>query len=250
MRPSFIRFVSVLCAASAFAAPLEASAQTAQSQPSSESPAAQAPPRSPAAQPLPPGVIILPAPSYSSESAPPTIAGPIPASAYAANGEYVAPMSQTTQPTYIPQSVALSGPREIGSYEEGDRVPSGYHTETRVRRGLIVGGAVTFGVLYLFSVLAAAQGADEAGAHGTNRQEGLYAPVVGPFIPLATAETSTGKAFLFIDGLGQVAGAAMLIGGLTSTKTVLVRNDLGSAPQLVPMRVGKDGMGFGLSGSF
>src|ERR1700676_408234 len=80
-------------------------------------------------------------------------------SSRASNGEYVAPLAQETQQSYVPQSVALSGPRTIGDWKEGDPVPDGYRTATRVRRSAIIGGAVTFGVLYLLSALAAASAA-------------------------------------------------------------------------------------------
>jgi hypothetical protein len=227
MRPSALRFVSLLCAASVFAAPLTASAQgTPQVAPAEAQP----------------GVIVLPAPGPSSLA---------PSTARAPNGEYVAPMSQTTQPTYIPQSVAMSGPREIRDWEEGDAVPLGYHAESRVRRGLIVGGAVTFGVLYLLSVLVASAGADDARASGRSNQEGaLWVPVAGPFFQMGSTSSTTGSTFLFIDGIGQLAGAAMLIGGIAAPRSVLVRNDLASTPTSTPMRVGKDGMGMGLTGTF
>ena len=232
MRPSALRFVSLLCAASVFAAPLTASAQSA----------SQVAPQSSAPVEQQPGVVVLPAPGPSSYA---------PSTARAPNGEYVAPLSQTTQPTYIPQSVAMSGPREIRDWEEGDAVPLGYHAESRVRRGLIVGGAVTFGVLYLLSVLVASAGADDARASGRSNEEGaLWAPVAGPFIQMGSTSSTTGSTFLFIDGIGQLAGAAMLVGGLAAPRTVLVRNDLASITTITPMRVGKDGMGMGLTGTF
>src|SRR5690349_4987127 len=99
-------------------------------------------------------VTTLGAPSVYAQALPPS--QPPPASARAPNGEYVAPLQQGTQQVYVPQSVALSGPREISEYEEGDPIPPGYHAESKVRKGLVIGGAVTFGVMYILSVLVGA----------------------------------------------------------------------------------------------
>jgi hypothetical protein len=183
------------------------------------------------------------------QSAPPLPPPSSPSSTPQGNGEYSAPLSQSTQPTYVPQSVALSGPRMIKDWEEGDPIPPGYHVATRTRTGLIVGGAVLFGVLYFLSLVVAAGNGDAASRGQSNPAAALYFPVAGPFIQMANSDSSTAKLFLAIDGLGQAAGAAMFIGGLSSPKTVLLRNDL-ARPVLTPMRIGRDGFGLGLSGSF
>lgn len=175
---------------------------------------------------------------------------PPPATAVAPNGEYVAPLQQQTQQTYVPQSVALSGPRVIQDYQEGDPVPPGYHADTRVRKGLVIGGAVTFGVMYLLSALVGAAINDTDDAFG-HKESGslLFIPVLGPFLQMGKTDSSTGKVTLAIDGLAQGAGAAMLIGGLVAPKTVLVRNDLAEI-SIVPMQVGISGSGAGLVGKF
>lgn len=176
---------------------------------------------------------------------------PPPASAAAPNGEYIAPLQQQTQQVYVPQSVALSGPRVIKDYEEGEPIPPGYHAETRVRSGLVVGGAVTFGVMYLLSVLVGAAISDTNRAFNNNKENGdfLYVPVAGPFLQMTKTESSSGNVTLAIDGIAQAAGATMLIVGITSPKTVLVRNDLGEV-RVMPMRMGDKGGGLGLVGTF
>jgi len=177
-------------------------------------------------------------------------AQPPPASALAPNGEYVAPLQQPTQQVYVPQSVALSGPRIIKDYEEGEPVPPGYHPDTRVRTGFVVGGAVTFGVLYLLSVLVGAAITDTNRALGEKeRGELLYVPVAGPFLQMMNTESSTGNVMLAIDGAGQALGATLLIVGITSPRTVLVRNDLGQV-RIMPMKMGQSGGGIGLGGTF
>jgi len=194
-------------------------------------------------------VTTLVAPSaYAQSTLPPS--QPPPASAQAPNGEYVAPLQQQTQQVYMPQSVALSGPRIIKDYEEGEPIPPGYHAESRVRSGLVVGGAVTFGVMYLLSVLVGAAISDTNKAiGGKDNGDLLYVPVAGPFLQMTKTESSSGNVTLAIDGIAQAAGATMLIVGITSPKTVLVRNDLGEV-RVMPMRMGDKGGGLGLVGTF
>ncbi|MCL2724344.1 MAG: hypothetical protein FWD69_07900 [Polyangiaceae bacterium] len=162
-----------------------------------------------------------------------------------------APLSQTTQPSYVPQSVAMSGPRVINGYHEGDTIPPGYHPATRMRTGLITAGAVTFGVLYSLSSLAAAISAD-ANTHESNPLGAMWIPCVGPFIQMARTDSDTGKYFLFLNGAAQTAGLAMLVIGLTVPRTVLVRNDLAqNKPTLRPVPIlTRDMGGAGIVGTF
>src|SRR5688572_15787699 len=55
------------------------------------------------------------------------------------------------------------GPKRM-NYEEGQPIPPGYRVETRARRGLIIAGAVTFGVTYLLSAFAASIAVDGGGS--------------------------------------------------------------------------------------
>lgn len=211
----------------------------------SSSASAQQPPSQPPAQgQVPNGAL------------PPT--APPPSSARAPNGEYIAPMQQQTQQIYVPQSVAMSGPRVIKDYEEGDPIPPGYHADTQMKKGLVIGGAITFGCMYLFSVIAGAAMDDTnkdykyingnyTTTKGSAEDSGtfLYIPVAGPFLQMTRTDTATGNVFLAIDGIAQAAGATMLIVGLTSPKTVLIRNDLAEV-KVTPMRMGMDGSGTGL----
>ena len=182
------------------------------------------------------------APAFAQEAPPP----PPPATP----SGYTAPLYQQTQPSYVPQSVAMSGPRLIQDWEEGQPVPPGYHPDTRIRKGLVIGGAVMFGTLYLLSALVAAAGSDSS-SNGGNAEAALWIPGVGPFIQMTSTSSSVANVFLAIDGLGQAGGLAMLIYGLAAPKTVLVRNDLGGLHlRPTPMTFGRSGSGFGLVGSF
>jgi hypothetical protein len=206
-------------------------------------PGAAPPPPYPAPQQPPPQ---YPA-QYPQRVAPPEQYPPPqpPASAIAPNGEYVAPMSQTTQPTYVPQSVAMSGPRFIKDWEEGQPIPYGYHHETRVRKGLVITGSVVFGVLYLYSAFFAAVGSDA----GTNKLGWMAVPVLGPFLETTETSSASLQYILVLDGLAQAAGVAMLIGGAMYPKHLLVRNDLASMT-VVPMKIGMEGSGLGIVGRF
>jgi hypothetical protein len=197
-------------------------------------------------------VVALSVPAHADDDSappPPAPAAP-PASARASNGEYRTPLAQQTQRTYVPQSVALSGPLEL-DWSDGEPIPDGYHRSTRVRRGPIIGGAVTFGSLYLLSILAAASAQDSARSEGSNSSPdaALYVPGIGPFIQMVSTTSATSNVVLAVDGLAQSAGIALLIYGLTSPRTILVRNDFAQAA-VVPIALGREGAGLGVVGRF
>lgn len=154
--------------------------------------------------------------------------------------------SQSNYYGQVPQSVAMSGPRRITDWQEGDPIPPGYHPVSRVRVGLVAGGAALFGALYLITVVSAAIAQDV----GDGKSTALYAPIVGPFIIMPQTHSATANVFLAIDGIGQAAGIAMLIGGIAAPKTILIRNDLGFTLRPTPMSFGKSGNGFGFVGTF
>jgi len=162
---------------------------------------------------------------------------------------YTAPLSQQTQTTYVPQSVALSGPDEIDA-EEGRRTPLGYTAVQRTRKGMLIGGGVTLGVSYMYAALFAATGSDEASYNGgTAHFQSLWIPVAGPFIEMAQTDSATGKLLLAGLGSAEVIGAVMLYYGLTTTKKVFVRNDLVGGLTVSPM-AGNGAQGVSLSGHF
>lgn len=169
---------------------------------------------------------------------------PPPPSANAPNGEYVAPMQQQTQQTYVPQSVAMTGPRQIKDWNEGEPIPPGYHPVSRVRGGLIGGGAGLFGAFYLISAAVAAVDNDCAQISVCkNTLWPLWIPVAGPFIAVGTAAGSTSGGFLLVlDGLAQAGGVIMIIAGAMG-RTILMRNDLGDAKSPLEFKVGKSVVG-------
>jgi hypothetical protein len=183
---------------------------------------------------------------------PPSVEPPPPPSAVAPGGEYVTPLRQNTQQTYVPQSVALSGPSVIQDWEDGEPIPPGYHRRARTRSGLIVAGSVTLGSLWLISAVIGATSVDSCRYGGCQSAGFLFVPVIGPFIEMGRTGkgSATGELMLAVDGLGQAAGAAMLIGGMSSPKIVLVRNDLASEPPKLAVQPYFTGRSAGLRGSF
>jgi hypothetical protein len=163
---------------------------------------------------------------------------------------YPAPLSQTTQSTFVPQSVAMSGPEEITDFDFSRPVPIGYTPIQRTRKHLIVGGAVTFGVVYGLSAFVAAIGEDDARQRGgSNDVAALWIPVAGPFIQMGQTDTATGRLFLASVGAAQLAGALMLYYGVTSKERVLVRNDLVGSLTIAPL-AGNGASGMALAGRF
>jgi hypothetical protein len=160
---------------------------------------------------------------------PPPVMGPQPI--------YLAPPSQTVQTTYVPQNVALSGPEEIDDDVDGRPPPAGYTPVHRRRKGLLIAGPIVLGATYLYTTLIAAIGTDldrSTGGNGSTVAP-LFVPVLGPFLEMGQTDSYTARYLLAIDGAAQLAGAVMLYYGLTTTKTVYVRNDLLYSVNLTPM---------------
>lgn len=162
---------------------------------------------------------------------------------------YVAPLAQQTQGTYVPQSVALSGPAQLNPVDDLAPPPAGYTPVMRKRKGLIIGGAVTFGVTYAISSFAAAIGSDTTRDGEKNEVAALWIPVAGPFVQLADTQSATGKFFLVGLGGAQLAGAIMLFTGITSERRVFVRNDLVSSLSVGPLTA-PGAQGLSLAGRF
>jgi hypothetical protein len=138
-------------------------------------------------------------------------------------------------------------------YEEGDPIPPGYHKRTRIRKGMVAAGAATFGALYVFSLLFAAAGDGICSAQNDQCKYGwrdLYIPVAGPFIAIHDFGPGGGTAPLVIDGVGQAAGLALLIGGIAAQETQLVRNDISKPHVFFTPRVARNSTGFGIAGTF
>jgi hypothetical protein len=150
-------------------------------------------------------------------------------------------------------------PAAVKEWEPGRPIPLGYHTEKKPRRGLIIAGSITFGVSYLLTavpslILAGSSPETAVGALPVAGPFGLFYLATRP--PPAKTDNNCGNCSLvfgsvfLVDGLAQAAGVAMLAAGLVPSKA-LVPDDV-SAIRLMPtpMRLGKDGTGFGVTGTF
>jgi hypothetical protein len=147
-----------------------------------------------------------------------------------------------------PQSAPYLDRQELRHWHDGDPIPPGYHSEEKARDGLVVAGGLVFGIPWGITVLVAASSRNSP-------DQVLYAPILGPCLrirdnnPASNDADIVGDVFLAMDCLVQAAGAAMIIIGATTTKTVLVRN-VASMPLVVPMRFGNDGYGLGVVSQF
>jgi hypothetical protein len=173
---------------------------------------------------------------------------PVPTSAPVYTPVYPAPLTQQVQTTYVPQSVALSGPFEIDDVEPGTVVPSGYTAVQRPRKQLLRSGLTMLGMAYGLSALTAAIGQDTSEG-GSNPVAMMWIPVAGPFLELGQSSSATADVLLVGIGGVQLAGAIMAYYGLTTTRTVFVRNDLIGGLTVAPM-VTRGASGMALSGHF
>lgn len=213
---------------------------------------AAAPTMARAQTPPPPGY--QPVPATAPQAAPAAAPQPYPPGVYAqaAPGYGPPPTYYTTVPggyTTVPGGYESQGPGpRVLDWEAGQPLQPGYHAETRIRRGLVVGGVVTFGVTYLTTALVGA-GLTDSDVSGVTP---LFVPVIGPFITIGTAHaSSTGAFFLIVDGLAQAAGVAMFAAGVALPKTMQVRNDMARpSMRAVPMTFGASSAGIGLVGRF
>lgn len=135
-------------------------------------------------------------------------------------------------------------------YTEGDPIPDGYVRDTRIRTGMVIGGIVTFAVLW---GITAASGGILSAADELNSDDyvPLYIPAVGPFIAVETmGAEDAGVALLIIDGVVQTGMLAMFVAGLAAQKDVL-RRTVRLTPLIAPgFASGHGQYGLGLSGSF
>jgi hypothetical protein len=125
-------------------------------------------------------------------------------------------------------------------YREGLPVPPGYRVETSGNSGLLIGGGLLFGIGYITGLVVASS---EDFGNGTSW---LAVPVIGPWAAIgarsfecsaATVETTrrcVNRAFdevelitlIAVDGLVQATSVGLIIAGLASRKSELVRSDI------------------------
>lgn len=154
-------------------------------------------------------------------------------------------------------------PRKVKyPYDEDRPVPPGYHVETDVPYGPILGGAGMVIAPYTIGIIIAADYQfDDSGGW-------LFLPVAGPPVYLATRKGCSGNegdfedsvcgfgeamltVVVVIDTLVQVGGIALLTVGLVSIEDVVVRDDRGEVTWTVlPTPIGDHGAGLTAVGRF
>jgi hypothetical protein len=166
------------------------------------------------------------------------------------------------RPAGPPVPPLATGPDEL-EWVEGAAIPPGYEPDTRVRKGLLIGGLVTFGVAWLGSAAAASyfiekddQYSDRTFQVGDEEGEEypaaapLYVPVIGPFVAIGTMDPDKQvTAALVADGIVQIGGVAMALAGLIAQEKVLVRTESASVA-VVPTVTTNGAGGVSLTGSF
>jgi hypothetical protein len=125
-----------------------------------------------------------------------------------------------------PYNPPVYGPAKITDFDDSQPVPYGYTAISRKRKGLIIAGACVFGGVYGYTALSAAYAQEVFAITGSDDDvTSLWIPVAGPFLQLSDTDNAVARFGLVLDGLAQGAGALMLLYGLTTPRTILVRND-------------------------
>lgn len=215
---------------------------------------ATAPTTAPTPAPAP---AVAPPPPTAATVPPPTAIQPLTAAPVAATPAPIAPPpGYVLVPVGSTVAPAPETPQEV-PYESGEPVPSGYHVEEQMRNGLVIAGSLTLGIPWVFSATAA------VGKDFEDKSGYLMVPALGPWLMLAAGgakdpcssasdrycdDKSSTRAWLFLDGVTQAAGAIMLATGLYYPRKRLVRDHF--AWSLAPTTVGNSGYGIGASGAF
>jgi len=114
-------------------------------------------------------------------------------------------------------------------YDSTLPIPDGYHLTTRRHRALVITGTILFAVGHAAAVTFAGMLVASDSGTAADGAEPLFAPLVGPFIGMATnsvaSENSTWMAIYGVDGAMQITGATLLTLGLAIGQPILVRGD-------------------------
>lgn len=140
-----------------------------------------------------------------------------------------------------PATFGYTAPRRV-KYGGGP-IPDYAHLETEPRKGLVIAGAVVFGVAYVGSLLAAI---GYCGPGSTCVNGALYVPLVGPFIVAAQAPSSGGATLAAFDGVVQLSGLGLVIAGFVAPEKFVVWRDEDARASLTVVPGGGGGVGLAL----
>lgn len=146
---------------------------------------------------------------------------PVAALADGAPVELPSPPPGFVPPSIVYVPVPVAPPPEVIEWDGQSAPPYGYEPATRSSKGLVIGGAVTFGTLYLTSCVL---GATVRDGNGGGDFLPLFIPIAGPWITIGTSRApAEGAIPLLVDGLLQAGSAGMFIAGFAFPDHVLVR---------------------------
>lgn len=105
-------------------------------------------------------------------------------------------------------------------------MPEGYELRSEPKYGLVAVGATVLGGLWLASTVSAivldSQPDGTGDPNFDDNYSTMFIPVAGPFMTIATADSSgTGTAILALDGALQLGGAALMVAGFMSSNNYL-----------------------------
>jgi hypothetical protein len=171
-------------------------------------------------------------------------------------------------------------PCNCESSEGRPAVPPGTHLEDHPRTGLLISGGIVVAVAYVVPLVATASKSKGQSYYYLASNEvpfdpsPLFVPVIGPWVALASmksydncsvlpergtdpsicthAQSSADKwtAFLIVDGVVQLSGAALMIAGVIWPRHQLVINSDKVKAQVVPAQLGSFGQGLAVVGTF
>jgi len=199
---------------------------------------AAAAPAAPEATPAP--AAAAPAPAPAPAPYPPTAPAGTPAPA-----PYPAPYyGQYPPPGYVPYPQ-----QPYGAYQAYP--PPQLVTEHRPRRGLVIGGAVTFGVSWGLAASISLLLTDGSSCSGScrNSADVLWIPIAGPVLAGSRDSGSNDTAFWILWSVAELAGVTMFVIGVvghdvTTYKRVAGRGDV--TLQLSPL-LARDTSGMALT---
>jgi hypothetical protein len=131
-------------------------------------------------------------------------------------------------------------------YPPGAYPPPGYATYPqgppplvhRPRRGLLIGGAVTFGVSWgLAAIVSSVLVDNNSGCVGTCRDSAnvFWVPIVGPIWANTRDPGSDGRGFFILWSAAELAGVVMFAFGVAGHDVPAYRVDRGPALHLTPL---------------
>jgi hypothetical protein len=111
----------------------------------------------------------------------------------------------------------------------------------RPRLGLLIPGAIMFGVSYILAVAINQSGCADTSLVGScgSRSDAIYVPVIGPLVVASDSATSSGDARAYgLDSAVQAAGLVMLTIGIIGRDVVRYRTPQTTNWNIVPATLG------------